>query len=197
MAEHLSSVAVYCGSNPGNSPAYAEAAAALGHELAARDITLVYGGGRVGLMGAVADAVLAGGGQAHGVITRGLQEKEVAHIGLTDLRVVGTMHERKAAMADAAGGFVMLPGGYGTLDEFFEALTWAQLGIHAKPCGMLDVGEYFSALLAFIDDAVAAGFVHPAYRDMVLVDDDPGRLLDRMAAWEPVAVNKWLDRSDR
>ena len=197
MAEHLSSVAVYCGSNSGSSPAFAEAAAALGHELAARDVTLVYGGGRVGLMGAVADAVLAGGGRAHGVITRGLQEKEVAHTGLTDLRVVATMHERKAAMADAAAGFVMLPGGYGTLDEFFEALTWAQLGIHAKPCGILDVGGYFGALLAFIDDAVEAGFVHPAHRDMVLVDDDPGLLLDRMAAWAPVAVNKWLDRSDR
>jgi uncharacterized protein (TIGR00730 family) len=197
MAEHLSSVAVYCGSNPGNSPLFAQAAAALGHELAARGITLVYGGGRVGLMGAVADAVLAGGGQARGVITRGLQEKEVAHHGLTDLRVVGTMHERKAAMADAAGAFVMLPGGYGTLDEFFEALTWAQLGIHAKPCGILDVAGYFGALRTFVDGAVAAGFVHPAHRDMVLVDDDPGRLLDRLAAWTPVTVNKWLDRTDR
>jgi uncharacterized protein (TIGR00730 family) len=197
MAEHLSSVAVYCGSNPGNSPDFAQAAAALGHELAARGTTLVYGGGRVGLMGALADAVLAAGGQAHGVITRGLQEKEVAHTGLTDLRVVGTMHERKAAMADAAAAFVMLPGGYGTLDEFFEALTWAQLGIHAKPCGILDAGDYFGALLAFIDDAVAAGFVHPAHRDMIIVDDDPARLLDRMADWAPVAVNKWLDRTDR
>src|SRR6201986_1249629 len=197
MAEHLSSVAVYCGSNSGSSPDFAEAAAALGHELAARGMTLVYGGGRVGLMGAVADAVLAGGGRADGVITRGLQELEVAHTGLSDLRVVGTMHERKAAMADAADAFVMLPGGYGTLDEFFEALTWAQLGIHAKPCGILDVAGYFGALRTFIDGAVTAGFVHPAHRDMVLVDDDPAGLLDRLAAWVPVTVSKLLDAADR
>jgi len=133
----LGAVAVYCGSNRGTDAAYAQAATSLGRELAGRGIRLVYGGGHVGLMGVVADAVLGGGGQVHGVITRALEGKELAHRGLTELTVVETMHERKAAMADAAGAFVMLPGGYGTLDEFFEALTWTQLGIHDKPCGVL------------------------------------------------------------
>lgn len=197
MPARLSSVAVYCGSNPGNSPAYAEAATVLGHTLAERGAALVYGGGHVGLMGTVADAAIAGGGEAHGVITRALEAREIAHEGLTSLRVVETMHERKAAMADAADGFIMLPGGYGTLDEFFEMLTWAQLGIHGKPCGILDVAGYFGPLRAFIDGAVRAGFVHPAHRDMVHVDEDPGRLLDAMAAWKPPIVNKWLDNAER
>jgi uncharacterized protein (TIGR00730 family) len=197
MPARLSSVAVYCGSNPGNSPVFAEAAAALGRTLAERGAALVYGGGHVGLMGAVADAVVAGGGQAHGVITRALQEREIAHHGLTSLRVVETMHERKAAMADAADAFIMLPGGYGTLDEFFEMLTWAQLGIHRKPCGIVDVAGYFGPLRTFIDGAVAAGFIRPAHRDMVQVDSDSGRLLDAMAAWEPPAVSKWLDSAER
>jgi uncharacterized protein (TIGR00730 family) len=197
MPARLSSVAVYCGSNPGDSPVFAGAAAALGRTLAERGAALVYGGGHVGLMGAVADSVLASGGQAYGVITRSLQQREIAHEGLTSLRVVDTMHERKAAMADAADAFIMLPGGYGTLDEFFEMLTWAQLGIHRKPCGILDVGGYFGPLLAFVDGAVSAGFVHAAHRDMVQVDADPGRLLDAMAAWEPPAVSKWLDSAER
>jgi uncharacterized protein (TIGR00730 family) len=197
MPERLSSVAVYCGSNSGNSQAFTRAADSLGRTLAELDITLVFGGGHVGLMGAVADAVLAGGGRARGVITRALQAREVAHHGLTSLQVVDTMHERKAAMADAADGFVMLPGGYGTLDEFFEMLTWAQLGIHAKPCAILDVADFFAPLRAFIDSAVTAGFVHPAHRDMVIVDDDPARLLDRMAAWTPPPVSKWLDGAER
>ena len=148
-------------------------------------------------MGAVADAVLDSGGQALGVITQALKAEEVAHLGLTELQVVATMHERKAVMADAADAFVMLPGGFGTFDEFFEVLTWTQLGIHAKPCGILDVGGYFGALRGMLDAAVAAGFVHRAHRDMVLVDDDPGRLLDRLAAWTPVTASKWLDRADR
>ena len=140
MPSQPSSVAVYCGSNPGTDPAFAAAAAALGALLAERGIRLVYGGGHVGLMGAVADAVLDDGGEAHGVITRALEQKEIAHRGLTSLVITETMHERKAALADAADAFVMLPGGYGTLDEFFEVLTWTQLGIHAKPCAILDVG---------------------------------------------------------
>ena len=146
MPARLSSVAVYCGSNPGNDPAFAAAAASLGRLLAHRGIRLVYGGATVGLMGVVADAVLAGGGAADGVITRPLAAKEIAHPGLTSLRVVETMHERKAAMADASDAFVMLPGGYGTLDEFFEVLTWTQLGIHDKPCGVLDVAGFFTPL---------------------------------------------------
>jgi len=193
----LSAVAVYCGSNRGADPAYAQAAASLGRELAARGIRLVYGGGHVGLMGVVADAVLDSGGQARGVITRALHSKELAHRGLTELTVVDTMHERKAAMADAADAFVMLPGGYGTLDEFFEAVTWTQLGIHVKPCGALDVGGYFAPLRELLDAATRAGFVAAAHRDLVIAEPDPARLLDRLAAWTPVAVSKWLDRSDR
>jgi uncharacterized protein (TIGR00730 family) len=196
-ANQLSSVAVYCGSNLGTSPAYAAATAALGRTLADRGIRLVYGGGHVGLMGAVADAVLAGGGEAHGIITQALRDKEIAHQGLTSLQVVGTMHERKAAMADAADAFIMLPGGFGTFDEFFEALTWTQLGIHAKPCGILDAAGFFAPLRELIDGAVTAGFVHPAHRDMVVVDDDPARLLDRLDGWTPPTVSKLLDRADR
>jgi uncharacterized protein (TIGR00730 family) len=197
MPSQPSSVAVYCGSNSGTDPAFTAAAASLGRLLAERGLRLVYGGGHVGLMGTVADAVLDGGGEAHGVITRALEQKEIAHAGLTSLRVTETMHERKAAMADAADAFVMLPGGYGTLDEFFEVLTWAQLGIQAKPCAVLDVAGYFDPLRAFLDGAVAAGFVHPAHRDMVIMDDEPARLLDRLAAWTPVEVSKWLDRAER
>ena len=193
----ISSVAVYCGSNVGTDPAYARAAASLGGILADRGMRLVYGGGHVGLMGVVADAVMQHGAEAHGVITEALQAKEVAHEGLTSLKVVKTMHERKAAIADAADAFVMLPGGFGTFDEFFEVLTWTQLGIHAKPCGVLDVAGFFAPLRALLDGAVTAGFVHPAHRDMVIVDDDPARLLDRLAAWTPVTVSKLLDRAER
>jgi len=193
----LSAVAVYCGSNSGNDPAYAEAAASLGRTLAKRGIRLVYGGGQVGLMGVVADAALGGGGAVLGVITRALVAKEVSHRGLTGLRIVETMHERKAAMADAADAFVMLPGGFGTLDEFFEVLTWTQLGIHAKPCGVLDAAGFFAPLRALVDGAVAAGFVHQAHRDMIVADDEPGQLLDRLAAWSPVTVSKWLDPAER
>ncbi|MGH3210342.1 MAG: TIGR00730 family Rossman fold protein [Trebonia sp.] len=197
MVMQISSVAVYCGSNLGTDPAYARTAVSLGRTLADRGIRLVYGGGHVGLMGAVADAVTQHGGEAHGVITEALAAKEIAHEGLTSLKVVKTMHERKAAMADAADAFVMLPGGFGTFDEFFEVLSWTQLGIHAKPCGILDVAGFFAPLRALIDGAVTAGFVHPAHRDLVIVDEDAARLLGRLAAWTPVTVNKWLDRTDR
>jgi hypothetical protein len=193
----LKSVAVYCGSNPGTNPAFAKAAADLGKMLAHRGIRLVYGGGHVGLMGVVADAVLSGEGEAHGVITRALQAKEVAHLGLTSLKITETMQERKTAMSDAADAFVMLPGGYGTFEEFFEALSWTSLGIHAKPCGVLDVAGFYDPLRALLDGAVSGGFVHPAHRDMVIIDDDPGRLLDRLAEWAPVDVPKWLDASER
>ncbi|HVT67959.1 MAG TPA: TIGR00730 family Rossman fold protein [Trebonia sp.] len=189
-------MAVFCGSNRGSDPAFEQAAVSLGQALAERGIRLVYGGGHVGLMGAVADAVLDKGGEAYGVITESLRAREIAHSRLTALRVVGTMHERKAAMSDAADAFIMLPGGFGTLDEFCEAVTWTQLGIHAKPCGVLDVAGYFAPLRALIDGAVAAGFVHAAHRDMVLTDTDPARLLDRLAAWTPVTVSKWADRRE-
>ena len=193
----LSAVTVYCGSNPGIDPAYAEAAAALGRTLADRGIRLVFGGVDVGLKGVVSGAVLGSGGEAHGVITEALRVMEIARGGLTSLQVVETMHERKAIMADAADAFVMLPGGFGTFDEFFEVVTWTQLGIHVKPCGILDVAGYFAPLRAMIDGAVTAGFVHPAHRDMVVVDDDPGRLLDRLADWTPSPVSKLLNRADR
>jgi uncharacterized protein (TIGR00730 family) len=195
MSSRLGSVAVYCGSNPGSDPAFAAAASSLGRMLAEREIRLVYGGGHVGLMGAVADAVLDGGGRVYGVITKALLAREVAHRGLTELVVVESMHERKAAMADAADAFIMLPGGFGTLDEFFEVVTWTQLAIHAKPCGILDVAGFFEPVRAHLDGAVRAGFVHPEHRDMLIVEDDPGELLDRLAAWTPVTVSKWLDRA--
>ncbi len=165
--------------------------------LGARGIDLVYGGGHVGLMGTLADAALAAGSEVHGVITRALQEREVAHGRLTSLRVVETMHERKAVMADRADAFVMLPGGFGTFDEFFEVVTWTQLGVHAQPCGVLDVNDYFAPLRLQIDNAVAAGFVRAEHRDLLLADDEPARLLDRLAAWQPVTVDKWLDRTQR
>jgi uncharacterized protein (TIGR00730 family) len=190
-------VAVYCGSNRGADPAYAAAAASLGELLARDGIRLVYGGGHVGLMGVLADAALGNGGEVCGVITRALLEKEVAHQALTSLTVVETMHERKAAIADAADAFVMLPGGYGTFDEFFEVLTWTQLGLHDKPCGVLDAGGYFAPLRALLDGAARQGFVSQAHRELVITDDDPGRLLSRLAAWTPVATSKWLDRSQR
>ena len=172
---------VFCGSAMGVGPAYRLAAQALGRVLAERGVGLVYGGGRVGLMGVVADAVLAGGGEVVGVMPEALVAREIAHPGLTALRVVGSMHERKAVMAAESDAFVALPGGIGTLEELFEVWTWAQLGIHAKPCGVLDVGGYYAPLLAFLDRGVAEGFVRPAQRAALLVDDEPGRMVDRLA----------------
>jgi uncharacterized protein (TIGR00730 family) len=193
----LASVAVYCASSPGADPGFAAAAAGLGRLLAERGIRLVYGGGHVGLMGVVADACLAGGGEVHGVITRALEAKELAHRGLSSLAVVETMHERKQAMADLAGGFVMLPGGFGTLDEFFEVLTWTQLGIHAKPCGVLDVAGFFAPLRDLLEAATRQRFLRPGHRDLVIMDSEPGRLLDRLDEWQPTVVDKWLDLRQR
>jgi uncharacterized protein (TIGR00730 family) len=193
----LQAVAVYCGSSPGADPGYATAAASLGRLLAQRGIRLVYGGGHVGLMGVLADAALAQHGQVHGVITRALEAKEVAHRGLTSLTVVDTMHERKAAMADQAGAFIMLPGGFGTLDEFFEVLTWTQLGIHRKPCGVLDVGGYFEPLRALLATAARERFILPEHRDMVVIETDPATLIGRLSAWTPTVTDKLLDRSQR
>jgi len=178
-------VCVFCGSSSGGREDYREAAAAVGTIIARRGLRLVYGGGRVGLMGVVADAALAAGGEVVGVIPRALHEKEIAHLGLTELRIVGSMHARKAMMAEFADGFLALPGGYGTLEELFETLTWAQLGLHRKPCGLLDVAGYYAGLHTFFDHALAEAFVRPEHRRLVLTDDDPERLLDRMAAYEP------------
>jgi uncharacterized protein (TIGR00730 family) len=179
----LKSVAVYCGSNKGLDPGFAVATTNLGRVLAERDISLVYGGGHVGLMGVIADAVLHHGGSVHGVITAALEEKEVAHHGLTKLDVVETMHERKAIMADAADAFIMLPGGLGTFDEFFEVATWTQLGIQSKPCGVLNVNGYFDDLLALLDRATAEGFVREFHRGIIMIETDPDRLLDQLSGW--------------
>jgi hypothetical protein len=193
MPTSIASVGVFCGSSPGADPAFAQAAASLGHELARRGMRLVYGGGRVGLMGVIADAVLEQGGEVYGVITHALKAKELAHLGLTSLEVVSTMHERKAAMADQSAAFVMMPGGFGTLDEFLEVLTWSQLGIHLKPCGLLNVHGFFDPLLRMFDAASRERFLRSEHREMVVIDDDPASLLDRLASWAPVSIDKWLD----
>jgi uncharacterized protein (TIGR00730 family) len=183
---------VFCGSNPGRDPVYREAAVALGRLLAESGLGLVYGGGSVGLMGALADAVLAAGGEAVGVIPEALATKEVAHAGLTDLRVVPSMHARKSLMVDLADAFVALPGGYGTLDELFETITWAQLGIHRKPIGLLDAAGYFAPLVAFLDHAVAEGFISKANRELFLVSPSPEALLDALRRHQPPRLPKWL-----
>jgi uncharacterized protein (TIGR00730 family) len=190
-------VCVFTGSSGGARAEYRAAAAELGGVLAARGIGLVYGGARVGLMGTLADAALAAGGEVVGVIPAALVAKEVAHTGLTDLRVVESMHQRKAMMADLADAFVALPGGWGTLEELFEVLTWAQLGLHRKPCGLLNVHAYFDGLLAFLSHTIDEGFVRPEYAALMTVATTPGALLDRLATSAPPAVEKWLDRASR
>lgn len=190
----MTSLCVFCGSSPGASPAYVRSAQQLGRVLAEARIRLVYGGASVGVMGALADTVLADGGEAIGVIPRGLQEREVGHRGLSELHVVESMHERKALMAELSDAFVALPGGLGTLEELFEVWTWAQLGIHGKPCGLLNVSGYFNPLLAFLDHAVAEGFVPAAHRGLLLVDTDPAVLVDRLREYRPPALPRWLNR---
>lgn len=188
----MNSVCVFCGSSEGSRPVYLEAAREMGAEVARRGLTLVYGGGKVGLMGAVSGAALAAGGEVIGVIPESLVAREIAHAGLTKLHVVGSMHERKEIMAGLSDGFVALPGGYGTLEEFFEALSWAQLSIHEKPCALLDVNGFWEPLAALLDHAVAEGFVHPDHRSLVLTGTDPARLLDALARYTPPKTSKWL-----
>ena len=186
-------VCVYAGSNPGTDPAYADGARALAGELADRGIGLVYGGGKVGLMGVIADAVLAARGEAIGVMPQALIDREIGHPGLTELKVVGSMHERKALMAELAGAFVALPGGIGTLEELIEVYTWSQLGIHDKACGLLNVRGYYDDLAAFLDHAVSAGFLRTQHRAVLSVAEDPAELLDALAAFQPPRVRKWLE----
>ena len=187
-------ICVFTGSNPGKRPEYREAAQALGREMVERGMGLVYGAASVGLMGVVADAVLAGGGEVIGVIPRGLFRREVGHEGLTQLHEVNSMHERKALMADLADGFIALPGGYGTFDELFEIITWEQLGIHSKPIGLLDVAGYFEPLLALIAHAVAEGFVPSQHSEIVIHESSPGVLLDRLASHRPdITKNLWSE----
>ena len=191
-------VCVFCGSSSGTRPEYAGAARRFGAALAGRGLGLVYGGGHVGLMGVLADAVLDAGGEVVGVIPQALVDKELAHGGLTELLVVGTMHQRKALMADRADAFAALPGGFGTADELFEVLTWAQLGLHAKPVGLLNVAGFFGPLLGWVDVAVREGFLRPEHRDLLTVADEPEALLDllRRRRSGPVPP-KWIDAEDR
>jgi len=184
-------VCVFCGSSGGRDGVHREAARAFGELLARRGIGLVYGGGGAGLMGALADAALGAGGEVVGVIPHGLERREVGHRGLTEMRVVGSMHERKAVMAGLSDAFVALPGGMGTLEETAEAITWTQLGIHAKPVGLLDAAGYWAPLVAFFDHATELGFIRPEHRAIVLVEGDPALLLDRLATWRPPSVEPW------
>lgn len=189
----MTRVCVFAGSNAGARPIYRTAAEDLGRRLAGLGIGLVYGGARVGLMGAMADAALSAGGEVIGVIPSALVAKEVAHTQLTELRVVASMHERKAAMADLADAFVAMPGGWGTWEEFLEVLTWGQLGLHRKACGLLNTAGYFDPLLALIAHSVSEGFVRVEYQAMIRVSDDPSALLAGLASYEPPAIEKWIE----
>lgn len=189
-------ICVFCGSSSGKSKEFMEAATLLGQELVSHNIGLVYGGSNVGLMGRIADSVLEGGGEAVGVIPHSLVSKEVAHTGLTDLRIVNSMHERKAAMADLADGFIALPGGLGTLEELFEVMTWAQLGFHQKPCAMLNINGYYDNLIAFLDHAVEQQFVKDIHRNMLIVEEQSADLLQRMLDYQPPLVDKWIGRNE-
>lgn len=191
----IQSVCVFCGSSCGSRPEYKLAAEEMGRLLASRKIRLVYGGGNVGLMGAVADACLAAGGAVTGVIPQALMDKEIAHAGLTELHVVKSMHERKAMMADLAGAFIALPGGFGTFEEFFEVLTWTQLGLQQKACGLVNVMGYYDSLLALADKAAAEGFLPAAHRKLVLAANGAGELLELLMEFKPSVVPKWIGRS--
>ncbi len=184
-------ICVNCGSSPGHHPSYLRAAEKLGQALLERNLELVYGGSDVGLMGKVADAVLNAGGSVIGVIPNSFAHK-VSHEGLTELHIVESMHERKAMMFDLSDGFIALPGGFGTLDEFSELLTWSQLGLCKKPCGIVNVNGYFDKLLAFFDGAVAEGFIRPEHRDMLFVDESPDALLDKFYTYEAPTIEKWV-----
>lgn len=185
-------ICVYCGSNPGRLSAYREAADSLGREMAERGLGLVYGGASVGVMGAVADAVLGHGGKATGVIPHALATKEVSHHGLDELHVVESMHQRKAKMAELSDGFIALPGGWGTIEEIFEMLTWAQLGFHEKPCGLLNAAGYYDHLFTFLEKAIEEQFVKPEFRPMIMMDESAPALLQRFDEYQAPKVKKWI-----
>ena len=187
---------MFCGSSAGRDPGFTNAAQLLATELARRDIEIVYGGGNVGLMGVVADAALAAGGRVTGVIPQGLVSRELAHPNLTTLHVVNSMHERKALMAELSDGFVALPGGFGTLEEFCEVVTWTQLGIHTKPCGLLNVEGYYDGLLAFLAHALQQEFLRPTHFEIVVSSTDPHELIERMLRWRAPEVVKWIDKDE-
>jgi len=199
MNEHLElrQLCVFCGSSPGTNPRHREMARQLGQTLAAKEIRLVYGGGGIGLMGALADATLAAGGQVIGVIPSGLATKEVAHPHLTELRIVRTMHERKARMADLADAFLALPGGMGTFDELFEIITWAQLGIHRKPIGLLNIDHYFDPLIEMVEHAVREGFVSPHHRGLIIIAESVDEWFARLADFQPLTTStSWIEMRD-
>jgi uncharacterized protein (TIGR00730 family) len=187
-------ICVFCGSSPGARPSYAENAKSLARHLAANRITVVYGGGNVGLMGTLADATLEAGGEIIGVIPQALLNRELSHTRIPDLRVVGSMHERKAMMAELSDAFIAMPGGFGTFEEFCEVLTWTQLGLHRKPCGLLNVEGYYDPMLSLFDHAVAEQFVKPAHRQMVISESSPELLVDRLLKYELPVVSKWIGR---
>jgi uncharacterized protein (TIGR00730 family) len=189
----LSSICVFCGSNAGANPAYLESAEIVGRGLAQRGVRVVYGGATVGMMGTLADAARGAGGEVTGVIPQSIFDREIGHTGLDDLRVVGSMHERKALMAELSDAFIALPGGIGTLEELFEVYTWAQLGIHTKPLGLMDVAGYFQPLVAFLDHAVQERFLRPEMRTLLAVSDELDDLLAALEASEPVSLQKWID----
>jgi hypothetical protein len=190
-------VCVFCGSSAGSRPEYRACAEELGVELTRRNIGLVFGGGKVGLMGTIADAVLNAGGEAIGVIPEPLMNREIGHKQLSKLHIVGSMHERKAMMADLSDAFIALPGGFGTFEEFFEVLTWSQLGLHEKPCGIVNVLDYYTPLLTMLDHAVEQRFLKQQNRELVLSRETPSLLLQALEEWRPVHVEKWLDRNTR
>jgi uncharacterized protein (TIGR00730 family) len=194
---HFQRLCVFCGSSTGNRPEYGAAAETLGDILVQRGIELVYGGGKIGLMGILADRVLERGGRVIGVIPESLMAYEVGHRGLTELRIVGSMHERKAMMSDLSDGFIALPGGFGTIEEFCEVVTWSQLGIQSKPCGLLNVESYFDPLLDLFDHAMREEFVHKENRRLVLDDKDPVRLLEKMSEFKPQRIPKWIGKDKR
>ena len=190
-------VCVFCGSSPGARPAYADTTAELARLLVAEGIGVVYGGAHVGLMGTLADTVLEEGGEIVGVIPRALVDREIAHAGLSDLRVVTSMHERKALMAELSDAFIALPGGLGTLDELFEVYTWSQLGLHRKPCALLDVEGYYEGIARFLDHSVEERFVREEHRAMLMAEQDPGVLIERLREFDPGTMkSKWIDRTE-
>jgi uncharacterized protein (TIGR00730 family) len=193
----MQSICVYCGSNFGDRPTYFDAAQSLGKEMAERGITLIYGGANAGLMGAVADSVLATGGKVIGVMPQALVDKEIAHTGLSDLRVVGSMHERKSLMADLADAFIALPGGLGTLEEFCEVATWTQLGFHKKACGLLNIEGFYDGLLSFLNHATQEKFIRTEHRSIVLAEETPAELIEKLSQFQVPNVHKWIDRDQQ
>lgn len=192
----MKAICVFCGSSFGNRDSYSQGAAETGRAIAQAGLTLIYGGAKVGLMGAVADHALAAGGEVIGVLPKALQEKELAHEGLSALHIVSSMHERKALMAQLSDSFIALPGGAGTLEELFEVWTWGQLGFHSKPCGFLNVDGYYDQLIGFLDHQTSEGFMKPVMRSMVQVAGDPATLIDLFQAYEPPKTPKWIEKNE-